>query len=196
MLCGLCFPADGHLVACTCCCVWAQWVTAEVHLSRFFPTSLFFVPFTFLSIFIYLFFIILFIHSNSCFFFSFIAFTLYFTLSFSISLRRSELLQKFFCYWLRLGGFEGCGVAAKTWILSKFLPMTPSLLFTSSGSFLVFRFIIDCLVWSSNGKEGTIENFPIWKHSSSTVCCVAAHPTSHESLASPTKLSHQDRQHY
>ena len=37
---------------------------------------------------------------------------------------------------------EGSGVAAETQILSRFLLMTPSLLFTSSGSFLVFQFIM------------------------------------------------------
>ena len=43
--------------------------------------------------------------------------------------------------WLCLDGFEGCGVAAETRILSRFLLMTPSLLFTSSVSFLAFHFI-------------------------------------------------------
>jgi len=51
----------------------------------------------FLSHFFIIFFTILFIHSNSCFFFYFISFTLYFSLSLSIFLRRSEFLQKVFC---------------------------------------------------------------------------------------------------
>ena len=42
MLCGLCFPAGGPLVAYTCCCIWAWEVTAEIYWPRFFPTSLFF----------------------------------------------------------------------------------------------------------------------------------------------------------
>ena len=41
--------------------------------------------------------------------------------------------------WLCLDGFEGRRVAAKTRILSWFFLMTPSLLFTSLGSFLVFH---------------------------------------------------------
>ena len=44
--------------------------------------------------------------------------------------------------WLRLDGFEGSGVAAETRIRSRFLMITPSLLFTSLGSFLVLHFII------------------------------------------------------
>ena len=43
--------------------------------------------------------------------------------------------------WLHLDMFVGCGVLAETQMLSRFLLMTPSLLFTSSGSFLVFCFI-------------------------------------------------------
>jgi len=50
----------------------------------------------FLSYFFLIFFTILFIHSNSCFFFSFIFFTLYFSLLLSIFVRRNELLQEVF----------------------------------------------------------------------------------------------------
>ena len=103
---------DEHLslIACTCCCVWAWGVTAEIYLSGFFQTSLFLSHFFLIFIlfyFIYLFIIIFFIHSNSCFFFSFTLYSsfLYLSLQGEVnSCRNFSVSLTLLC----LDGFEGC----------------------------------------------------------------------------------------
>ena len=76
---------------------------------------------------------------------TFSSFSLFSSISLCVSPRRSEFLQKILSeVHLAVSGWVwgSCWVAAEIRILSRFLLMTPSLFFTSSGSFLVFRFMI------------------------------------------------------
>ena len=167
MLCGLCFPSDRPLVA--CCCVWAWGVTPEIYRSGslfwFFPTSLFFVLFAFLSTF----------HSSLSLFSWLLLLLFYlfyssFLCFFNLSVKEKWILAEIFfeAHLAVLGwvwGLWSSGwnpnpiqvppddsifdyLGSSWWLyiwLFGFLLMTPSLLFI----YLVSLWLFQCNIWFS-----------------------------------------------
>ena len=142
MLCGLCFPADGpsgslylllHLSLGSNCLNLYVWVLPDIFVLCSFHTSL--KVFSQFSLFI----LILALSSLSSLLLSYsLSLFCYLSLEGEVNSCRNFSVR---LTWLRLDGVEGSGGAAETRILSRFLLMTPPLLFTYSGSSFVFHFI-------------------------------------------------------
>ena len=153
ILCDLCFPADGHWVVSTKMYMLLHLSLGSNCWNRytvfgFFPTSLFIVPFTFLSTFSHF---SLFIRILA---FSFLLF-LWPYFSFFICLIEVNYCRNFSVKltWLCLDGFEDSWVAAETPILSRFFLMIPSLLFTYMGSFWRLQRSTWSYIWFHNQND-------------------------------------------